>query len=132
MLLVACVRLIVQWCLTESLCRGFHMNNHVLLPCDRAPRRAQRLLALVCLWLCFVAAAAVPCADGGGRGVAVVVCLAGSCVCVLLTRCFCCVVDLFFRGPCTFELPVSFSISCVFYPLLRLQTVSCVVGCLLH
>ena len=94
----------------------FPHEQHVLLPRDRAQRRAQRLLALVCLRFVFcrcwprcpvLVAVVVP---------SLLLFVWPGPVCVLLlTRCFCFVVDLFFRGPCTFELSVSFSflVSCI-------------------
>ena len=61
----------------------FPHEQPVLLPRDRAQTRAQRLFGPGLFAVCVLSLlAAVPCAVGGGRGVVVVVCLAGSCVCV--------------------------------------------------
>ena len=88
----------------------FPHEQHVFLPRDRAQRQCTAPIGPGLFAVCVLSLlAAVPCAGCGCRAVVVVVCLAGSCVCVLLTRCFCFVVDLFFRGPCTFELSVSCS-----------------------
>ena len=118
MLLVVCVRLIVQSCWIESMCRGFHMKQHVFLPRDRAQRQCTAPIGPALFAVCVLSLlAAVPCAGCGCRAVVVVVCLAGSCVCVLLlTRCFCFVVDLFFRGSVHVRIVCFVFFSCDFYP----------------